>query len=224
MGPVTPNETRSSAHPGLCLCEVPDSANRHRMAGPAFNCPRTAPHTARHWHPMAVARVVVVLGDSSVICQSAHQHHRPVTHKKIYGGGGGKEERQVLPGPSLRRRSASAVKQRSLSISSHPLQKNCQSNQLSPKNKLVCGQDNISNTTRPHSRPSYSRIPRTSAPSSSKPSSKSAEPCWSCEPLEDIPSTYRYKIRPAWARLRSLGTRATNQCPPSIYRVPPSRP
>jgi hypothetical protein len=82
MGPVTPNETRSSAHPGLCLCEVPDSANRHRMAGPAFNCPRTAPHTARHWHPMAVARVVVVLGDSSVICQSAHQHHRPVTHKK----------------------------------------------------------------------------------------------------------------------------------------------
>lgn len=86
------------------------------------------------------------------------------------------------------------------------------------------GQDNISNTTRPHSRPSYTRIPRTSTPSSSRPSSKSAEPSWSCEPLKDIRSTYPYKIRPAWAYLRSLGTRAKNQCPPSICRVLPSHP
>jgi hypothetical protein len=42
--------------------------------------------------------------------------------------------------------------------------------------------------------------------------------------LKTFRSTYQYKIRPAWARLHSLGMRATNQCPPSIYRVPLSRP
>jgi hypothetical protein len=63
MGPVTPNETRSSAHPGLSLYSMhvqrgarlsqSTPTDRTRL-GFRFNCPRTAPLTARHppwlWH------------------------------------------------------------------------------------------------------------------------------------------------------------------------------
>ena len=131
-----------------------------------------------------------------------------------------REERQVLPGPSLRRPSAFAVKQRSLHIlpspqSKQPIKPQKQTSvvkttyQIPPGPTLV---PRIVGFRGPQRHPAPDRVQN--LPSR----------VGHVNHLRTFRSTYRYKIRPAWARSRSLGTRATNQCPPSIYRVPPSRP
>jgi hypothetical protein len=206
--PVTPNETRSSAHPGVlhrpARCQTrPIDTDRPDQASDPFILPFPTVHGRRHtqqgtpcappwlWYHRSSscsARGFIFMVMARVICQSRqqqHQHHCPVTEKKNLWRRRG-EERQVQEGPSLRRRSAFAVKQRSVSIflpslqkqSKQPIKPQKQTSvvkttyQIPPGPTLV---PRIVESRGPQRHPAPDRVQNL------------PESCWSCEPLKDIP-------------------------------------